>query len=307
MIPGISVIIVHFNTPLVLEKCVFSVRKQNVNCEIIVVDNNSAEKPLPETMNYENVKVIYNKLNFGFGKANNIGVKEAKGEYLFFINSDVIINEDLISETCKIIGTITKPVLITNKVLNEDSTPQVIAGKNPSIIREYFSWTLNKIAYIKLPYLNDNWYKTWEYNEITKVQRISGCFMATRKSDFDRIGGFDEKFFMYYEDADLCRRYIKNGGVVLYNPKGTITHLKGVSTNTSNREFIINEEFKSSNYYLTKYNSLISVKLLFIFIRLTWVMEIILLFILRYILLNKALKVNQKYETLSLFLKLKTN
>jgi GT2 family glycosyltransferase/lipopolysaccharide/colanic/teichoic acid biosynthesis glycosyltransferase len=243
----ISVIIVNYNVKDLLEQCINSIisASKNLTTEIIIVDNNSFDGSVEMLENkfssVSSVKVIGSPVNLGFAKANNLGAKEAKGEYLLILNPDTILQEDTLDKTLEFyrsnsgIGALTCKLILPSGKLDlacrrSFPTPSVAVYRILGLSRIFSkSRTFGKY---NLTYLNED--------ESYEVDAIVGAFMFIRKSIYDSLKGFDEDYFMYGEDLDLCYR-IKQAGYRNYYYHGTsIIHYKGESTKKSSISYVNN-------------------------------------------------------------------
>ncbi|MFZ2975159.1 MAG: glycosyltransferase family 2 protein [Candidatus Moraniibacteriota bacterium] len=238
----ISIIIVNYRSKTYLDKCLFSIDKHSFNedLEIIVINNDQKEKLMDLVERYPRVKLYQNKKNMGFGAACNFGARKAQGEKLLFLNPDTqflnnYIREILIKiqkyQNVAIIG----PRLITD----EGKTQEWSTGKETNFIQII----KNNLWMTESRYF-------WESKNDIFVDWVSGAAMFIKKDVFDKIGGFDEKFFMYGEDMDLCAQARELGYDILYSPELTILHSGGKSRKSLIKQKI--QFFKSSLYYLAK-------------------------------------------------------
>lgn len=233
----LSIIIVNYNVKEFLQNLIHSIEKAsaNISKEIIIVDNASDDGSVEFLKDkFPQVKLIANKKNLGFGKANNIGLTEAKGDFLLLLNPDTIVAEDTLDEMLRFFSVNSKAGLAGCKILNPDGSLQLACrrgfpGPWTSFTKVTGLSTLfpkNKIfAKYNLTYLDEN--QTYE------VDAISGSFMMMRREVYEKVGGFDEQFFMYGEDLDLCYRIQKAGFKVFYVHSTQIIHYKGESTKRS--------------------------------------------------------------------------
>lgn len=218
---NISIIIPSWNTAEITLKCVQSINKYINSPEIIVVDNGSNDNSVKLLSKEKNVKVIENKSNLGFSKANNIGLKHASNEFVLFMNSDIELIDDSINSLLNYFTDKENIGIIGPKFLNPDLTPQASVFPKQSAINAFKEFYLNKKnSYSKYIPKGDNPIKVWA---------ISGGFILTRKSFFKSIGAWNEKYFFYFEDMDLCRKVNKTGKDVIYYPKCKIIHRHGAS------------------------------------------------------------------------------
>ncbi len=233
----LSIIIVNYNVKEFLQNLIHSIHKavQNITYEIIVVDNASDDGSVEFIREkFPEVKVIANKKNLGFSKANNIGLAEAKGEYLLLLNPDTIVREDTFEKMISFFKDTPDAGLAGCKILNPDGTLQLACRRSfPGPWTSFCKVTgLSNIfpksklfARYNLTYLDED--KTYE------VDAISGSFMMFPRKIYEEIGGLDEQFFMYGEDLDFCYRVQRHGKKVYYFHETQIIHYKGESTKRS--------------------------------------------------------------------------
>jgi GT2 family glycosyltransferase len=234
----LSIIIVNYNVKEFLQNLLHSIEKasSNISKEIIVVDNASDDGSVEVIKEkFSSVILIENKINSGFGKANNQGLAIAKGKYILFINPDCIVSEDTFDKMISFFEENSECGLAGCKILNSDGTLQLACRRSfPGPWTSFTKVTgLSNLfpksrifARYNLTYLDEN--KTYE------VDALSGSFMMMRKDVYEKVGGFDEQFFMYGEDLDLCYRVQKAGHKVFYVHSTQVIHYKGESTKRSN-------------------------------------------------------------------------
>ena len=234
----LSIIIVNYNVKEFLQNLLHSIEKASSNIvkEIIVIDNASDDGSVEVIKEkFPSVNLLENKINVGFGKANNQGLAIAKGKYILFINPDCIVSEDTLDKMISFFESHPDCGLAGCKILNSDGTLQLACRRSfPGPWTSFTKVTgLSNIfpnskifARYNLTYLDEN--KTYE------VDAVSGSFMMIRKEVYEKTGGFDELFFMYGEDLDLCYRVQKNDYKVFYVHDTQIIHYKGESTKRSN-------------------------------------------------------------------------
>jgi len=226
----ISVIIASYNKFELLERCLDSLILHTIQIkyEIIVIDNNSTEGNIKDELSrYENIILIQNSKNKGFGAANNQGLNVAKGKYVLFLNNDTIFLENTLKIVFDFAESLNFPAIIGCKILNEDKSLQHSVYDFPSLLNLF---TSNFFFYVLLPkskYFNKYYLMNRKINSVTKVDVVTGAFLFSKTFLIRSIGGFDERFFFYNEETDLCYRFVKNRGQVLYFPETSIVHLKG--------------------------------------------------------------------------------
>ena len=230
----LSVIILNYNVRFFLEQCVASVQEAltNIDSEIIVVDNDSSDDSCEMIKSrFPNVKLIKNNSNLGFPKGNNIGVAQAKGDYICILNPDTVVAEDTFDrilafaekqENLGIVGC--KLIDGSGNFLPESKrgipTPFVALTKIFGLYKLFPSWELFNRYYAQ--HLSEN--------ETGKVDILVGAFMIMKRNLYNEIGGFDENCFMYSDDIDLSFMALKSGKNNYYFHETSVLHYKGEST-----------------------------------------------------------------------------
>lgn len=219
---ALSVIVVNYKSRAFLEKCISSVFKnvKEIAFEVILINNDAESISFSSDFSQKmDVKVINSGKNIGFGKACNAGSKKAKGEVLLFLNPDAEIATKNIKLLLDQFSNNPKLGIIGPKLLAAENRAQEwSAGKEvtlPMLIKNNLGFTAGK--------------KIWESTEKVSCAWVSGAAMFIRKSLFERLQGFDEDFFMYFEDIDLCLRARQVGSDVVYYPNFKVKHLSGKS------------------------------------------------------------------------------
>ncbi len=227
-----------------------------------MIDNNSTDKSIGEIKklhgDYPNIRLMENKENVGFAKANNQAVKLAEGKYLLFLNSDVLVLDDAIEKMFNFFKQNENMInFLGGKLLNKDLSPQ------PSCGPFYYLPVIFGALFLKGDYWNLTRYSP---NKLKEVDWVSGACILTTKRDFDKIGGFDEKIFMYMDEIDLLYRAKKEGARVFFYPVSRFIHLGSASS--GKRTFPIIQVYKGLIYFYRKHNSFISKKILIFMLKL---------------------------------------
>jgi len=253
----ISFIIVTYNKFFLLKQCLDSLFKYcgSLNLEVIIVDNNSTEKGLDELLaNYANIKLIKNNVNNGFGKANNQGIKIAQGEYILFLNNDTIFIEDCITPIINEIKKNNKPIIAGCQLLNKDLTKQITAVSYESFFTLFGeAFFLNKV-FPGSKLLNKYYLLKQEINSIIECDFLAGAFLLSRTATIKELNGFDERFFFYSEEEDLCFRNKNNQGLNLFFPQYKIIHIGG-GTSGWQDWFSLYHQSISKQKFLMKHNT----------------------------------------------------
>ncbi len=240
----LSIVIVNYNSKKYLRECLFSIEK-NIpkkfllsEVEVVIVNNDKDALVLEKNFSLK-IHIINLKENNGFGRANNVGVKKASGEFLFFLNPDTIIKDYNFFEIINFLEKNPSTGIIGPKIiLKKENRPQ--------------PWTSGKKTTFWNIVFRNNFNKPWNKNKNVEVDWVSGTAFLTRKKDFEKIGGFDEKFFMYFEDQDLCLRIKKNGKKIIFYPDHKIIHLDGKSWSDEKRKKTF--FYQSQDYFFKKHN-----------------------------------------------------
>ena len=238
----ISIIIVNYNVEFFLEQCLNSVFKalEHVNGEVFVVDNNSIDGSIEMVQRkFPNVRLIANKDNRGFSKANNQAIEISEGEYILLLNPDTIVEEDTFEKTVQFMDEHPDAGGLGVRMLDGkgEFLPESKRGLPTPAVAFYKIFGLSslfpkskKFGKYHLGYLSE-----FETNE---VDVLSGAFMLMRKTTLDKVGLLDEAFFMYGEDIDLSYRIQKGKYKNYYFPDTRIIHYKGESTKKSSVNYV---------------------------------------------------------------------
>lgn len=239
----LSFVIVNYRSEEYLEKCLDSLHKSDIPCEYeaIVVHNDEIKAP---QIRHEKVKVLDCKQNLGYARANNFGARHATGEIMCFLNPDTLIAADSktwqqMLETFKDekIAAIGPKLLID---IEKQTAQPWSAGKKITPL----SIILNNIGIISSK-------RVWESKTPIKAAWVSGASLFVRRPLFEQLSGFDENFFMYFEDVDLCKRILQLEKKVLYYPKLAVFHHGGKSS--SSNQLQKQQYYQSQDYYLRKH------------------------------------------------------
>lgn len=231
-----SIIIVAYNSCDFIPACLKSVRDacEGIDSQIIVLDNGSVEPILPEIKDFfPEVEWIDSKENLGFGKGCNLAEKRATKPYLFFINPDTIISRDSFREMLKFMDEHPEAGTVGCRILNEDGTLQWACRRSFPTPISAISKTIGLAALFPKSKVLASYNMTYaDPDEMIEVDAVSGSFFCIRRDVYEKLNGFDEDFFMYGEDLDLCFRTKEIGLKNYYTPVTNILHFKGQSCRT---------------------------------------------------------------------------
>jgi GT2 family glycosyltransferase len=228
-----SIIIVNWNTEALLRACLTSIFASSVSFkfEVIVVDNNSSDNSPDMVKNeFKHVKLIRNPDNYGFARANNIGIHESNGEFICIANSDTEIFPDTLETMMKYMRINHDIGILGPKLLNKDLSLQKSCKRFPRL------WSCTcKALFLHRLFCNSPFFAAedmdwFDHESISDVEAIAGAFLLLRRHCFERVGFFDERFWFYEEDIDLCCSSLKNGYRNVYFPTARVVHLGGSSS-----------------------------------------------------------------------------
>lgn len=230
----LSIVILNYNTEDLLRNCLNSLNKvkDELSFEVLVVDNGSTDDSVRMVKkDFVYVKVIKNKKNLGFAAGNNSAKKHCQGKYVLFLNSDTIVKKGTLRETVAFLdknknaGALTCKLVLPNGQLDKDARRSF---PTPWVSLTHLVLRLDRL-FPKSPIFARYWYGYISENKIQEVDVIQGAFFLVRKEILDQLGWYDEDYFLDGEDIDLCWRIWKFGYKIIYYPKVSIIHLKGVT------------------------------------------------------------------------------
>ncbi len=234
----LSIIIVNWNVKALLEKCLESIRREtkDLDYEVIVVDNASQDGSrefLNRIMNNESgimdrkrklVKIILNNRNLGFSRANNQALKISRGDFILFLNPDTEIFPNSLhlalnfmrqNKSCGILG---------GQLLDNKNQTQFSVRRFPGLWSQILVLLKVQHWWPQCPILKKYFVWSFNYGQVQTVDQVMGAFLLTRRETMKQLGGFDEKFFLWFEDVDLCWRAKQAKWSVIYHPDVKVKH-----------------------------------------------------------------------------------
>lgn len=229
----LTITIASWNTREALRACLDSIRASasEVNLEVIVFDNASHDdSPDMVREEFPEATLMQSPTNLGFGAAHNRAMAQGKGRYLMPFNSDAVASPGVFRALIDFCDRHPNAGIVGPKILNPDGSLQYSCRRFPTIEAALFRNTLLGRVFPKNKYAREYLMQDWPHEQPRQVDWLSGAAMMLRRETFEQTGGFDEQFFMYCEDVDLCLRAHNAGWEVWYIPMGSVTHKVGAST-----------------------------------------------------------------------------
>ena len=275
----VSVIYVNWNCAGEIEGSIGSLRKKTMSCsyEIIVVDNDSPQGIGP-LANDPEIRIILSAKNCGFGAGCNIGAAAANGRFLLFLNPDTRLLNDVLGELTSFLEAHPGAGIAGSLVEDSEHTVLFDGGRSlPSLWNEFLQHSTLCFRFPKGQWTSSPYMSDWDHLSTREVGSVIGACMMMKYEHFHAVGGFDETFFLYCEEVDLCYRVHKAGFGIWYVHTARILHKERQSTlqlyGSVNR--VVLQNLKSQNYYFQKHNGRA--------IAFLWRWMLISLYLLRYL------------------------
>lgn len=253
----VSVIIVSWNARDYLLQCLASLSTEvcRYPMEIIVVDNASSDRS-PECVErqYPQVRLIRNAANFGFAKANNLGIAQSRGRYLALINSDVKVLPDCLTKLVDYCEQHPEAGMVGPRVLGRDGKLQRSCRGFPGIWNTFCRALALDSCFPRSRWFSGFLLSYWPQDCLRPVDMLTGCFWLVRRQALAEVGLLDERFFMYGEDMDWCKRFWSKGWQLIFIPAAEAVHYGGASSSNAPVRFFI-ERHRADLQYWEKHHS----------------------------------------------------
>lgn len=231
----LSIVIVNWNTREMLRECLDSLFNniKGLDYEVIVVDNGSTDGSTQMVVEqFPDVRVIENRENVGFARANNQGISLSSGKYILLLNSDAFIQDDSIQKMLAVLEANPRVAIAGAKLVYPDGSPQVSHGPLPTLTIECLRlFGLDKI--LEIGQSADH------FEEFIETGTVEGACFLTRRQALDQIGVMDEGYFFFSEEVDLCYRAHLHGWKVVFVPGTRVVHVRGGSTGVVPRRVLM--------------------------------------------------------------------
>ena len=226
----LSIIITSYKNPELLKVCIDSIRKNITLSDYEIIVSDSATEENTELMmreDYPGIKFLASEKNIGFTGTVNGGLGIAQGKYILILNGDIVVKKDSIEKLLEYIKSHSEVGIIGPQLLNFNETYQ------PSTFRFYSPLTiiyrrtiLGRFGFAK-KHLNSFLMKDFDHQSIREVDWIMGSSLMTSREAVEKVGQMDDRFRLYFEDTDWCRRFWENGYKVVYLPEAKMYHYHG--------------------------------------------------------------------------------
>jgi hypothetical protein len=276
----ISVIIILYFSKHLISSIILNVQQQIKDLGEIILINNSGEDI--DEFQTENIVVVYPEKNLGYGSGINLGVKISKYEYLLILNPDLFIKKFDISIEAISIQTI---------ISGHNPLMPGYSLKFPSLFASFIEYSILEVAYVKTIDRLIQFKRIKDNSDEVLVDYISGALIFTNKTTFNRIGGFDSSFFLFYEETDFCKRAshlkipVVSSSKIVYEPKAGKSSFKDVN------DIKIKSGINSCKKYHSKYDGAFATRCIFILLKLLY--GIVILFISPFSLVSQKLRIKR--------------
>jgi len=233
MKPDLSIIMVTWNSRVDIAKCLESLEAfcTGSDFEIILLDNASDDGTADYvTAHFPNVHVKASKVNTGFARGNNLAAQKAAGRYLLFLNPDTWVDEDIVSAMVHFLDSHPQAGACAPRILNPDGSLQRGAMRTlPTLETLLYELSGLSRLFPRSRRFGRYMMTWWDHNDQREVEQPAGACIAMRREVFAQIGGFDEGYFMYYEDVELCHAVLAAGWKIYFLPQTQVYHRGGQS------------------------------------------------------------------------------
>ena len=264
-VPQVSIVIVTHDSLPALADCLQALREavESMSCELILVDNSSADNSISEAQRwFPEVRILRNDRNRGFAAACNQGAATSRGEYLFFLNPDVVIDPGAIGSLLAAGQSQSNAGLVSGRLRNTDGSFQATCRNFPTVGNMIFSRSSAPGRLFKRNGAASGRYTLPDYGRTTEVPAVAATMVVVRRDLFEQTGGFDSRFFLYMEDTDLSLRLHQNGRVNLLVPDAGGVHRWGEGSRAGRLQRLFRHHVSVWRYFLKHFPNGFSVVLL---------------------------------------------
>ena len=249
-----AVAVVNYNTRDLLRQCLDTVLIE-IPDEIVVVDNASSDGSAEMVKaDFPGITLLENKKNLGYSVAVNQAVRHCSSEFILLLNSDTLVKPGTLHTLADYMHLNLQVAVVGPRLVNPDGSLQASCYSFPTPLDIFLDVThLSRlIGYV--PYLKERHLRSWSHNRTRHVPWVLGAATLLRRKSLEEVGGFEESFFMYYEEVDLCYRLTKRGWQIHYNPAVVVTHIGGASTQQARAEMAVQFYSSLAHFYSLHYS-----------------------------------------------------
>jgi N-acetylglucosaminyl-diphospho-decaprenol L-rhamnosyltransferase len=225
----VTALIVNYNTQDLLRPCIDKLRESagGLRLQIVIVDNASRDKSAQILRDdFADCELIFNTTNVGFGRANNQALALARGRYLLLLNTDAFVAPNTVGSTVDYLDANPACGLLGVRLIGRDGVLQPSCRYFPTPWNDFLSSTGLSRLFPATRLVDD---MNWAHDTPRECDWVPGCYYLVRKSVVDKVGLFDPRFFLYYEEVDHCRAVKAEGWKVVYFSGTTVVHIGGES------------------------------------------------------------------------------
>jgi len=279
----LSISIVNFNTKYFLEKCLLSIYKntKHIDFEVFVVDNGSIDGSVEMVKSkFPGIKLIINRENAGFAKANNQAIKESKGRYILLLNSDTEVLPSTFELMVKFMDSHAEVGALGCKLLNPDGSLQRSCRSFPNFLTLFLESTFLDQIFSRKRFFGVYQMTYWDHDDIREVDQPMGACLMVRRKAVEDVGLLDEDFFMFFEEVDWCYRIKEKGWRIYFLPHAKVIHHGGQSIKKLNLPMFFAWHKSRYRYFRKRYLHIPPILLKIILIGCSLLQPIIILVIL---------------------------
>lgn len=248
----LSVIIVTYNSQDEISPCLNSIftGEKKLSLEVIVVDNHSQDETVAKVKKFfSQVKIIPLSQNVGYSRAINLGVARSYGKHLLILNPDTKILNEALTKMVNYLKDNPQVGVLGPRLYDNDKKELQPSGVGTlDFPAAFFALSFLDKIWPQNPFSKRYWYRGWPRDSLREVGSVSGAAMMIPKVVFEKLNGFDQNFFLYFEEEDFCRRVKEAGFQIVFYPQAEIIHYREKSIAKVNKKQI-NKIFRQSRYY----------------------------------------------------------
>jgi hypothetical protein len=256
---SISVAVVNHNTCRELRVCLGSIRPEETS-DVVVIDNKSSDGSVEMVRSeYPSARLLVNDSNVGYGAAANLAIASLTTSYVVLLNSDTLLRPGACKALCRYLDEHPRAAIVGPRLENSEGKLEASCFPFPGPVNTFLENSVSAVLLGRLirqhvPVIRGLYLRTWPHDSARIVPWVKGAALAIRRKAFEASGGFDESFFMYFEDADLCYRLGKAGWEVHFAPVTTVVHSGAASTRHYRADMVV-QLLRSTELFYEKHCS----------------------------------------------------